>query len=177
MSEGYDVGDVGEVRDKSGQVMFGSSKTTAAQLLVNHCVAAGFQARACIPTIDQRMDISQTSELDVDWSFKLGERVAAAFAAGDTHFFATLSRGKKTAAASRARIELVPLSSIHDYSRTLRRDWLRAGQFDVSDRFVKYAQPLLKGPLVGFPRSGLPAFLPPIPPMRGRRRLVKWTTA
>ena len=38
--EGYDLGDVGENLDPSGQVMYSSSRTTALQLFINQCLTA-----------------------------------------------------------------------------------------------------------------------------------------
>ena len=72
MSEGYKIGDIGESHDKSGQIMYGSSNTTAAQLLVTECIKNNIQARSNIPSFDQRMENLLTCKNDINLSFNIG---------------------------------------------------------------------------------------------------------
>jgi hypothetical protein len=60
-------------------------------------------------------------------------------AAGRSHFWASLATnaGDETAAAA------IPSVQIGHYSRYMRDSWIHAGEFDVSDEYVDYLQPLL----------------------------------
>ena len=55
MSEGYKVGNIKPVYDKSGQIMYGSSGNTNCQLLSNKFIQKGIQSRIFNPTILQRV--------------------------------------------------------------------------------------------------------------------------
>ena len=48
ISEGFDVGSVGEVRDSFGHVKFSSSQTTVCQVVVNYLNQAGLAARGAV---------------------------------------------------------------------------------------------------------------------------------
>ena len=58
VSEGFDVGDIGEVRDSFGHAMFSSSQMTVAQIVVNYLNAVGLAAKGAargnVPGTDQR---------------------------------------------------------------------------------------------------------------------------
>jgi ATP-dependent phosphofructokinase / diphosphate-dependent phosphofructokinase len=70
VSEGLSVGDLGALRDPSGQVRYSSSTTTAAQLVVNHLNASGVirhgAARANVPGTEQRTSAVMASTVDRD---------------------------------------------------------------------------------------------------------------
>jgi 6-phosphofructokinase len=55
LSEGYNLSNVIPVFDKSGQIMYGSSGTTSAQILSNKLNQKGIQSRIFNPTILQRV--------------------------------------------------------------------------------------------------------------------------
>ena len=58
VSEGFDVGGLGERKDSFGHTMFGASETTVAQTVVNYLntvgLAASGAARGNVPGTDQR---------------------------------------------------------------------------------------------------------------------------
>jgi len=172
LSEGYAIDDVGERHDLSGQVMYGSSRTTSAQLLVNRCMDNGFQARAYIPTMDQRLDIRSSTQEDLDFSRKLGRYIVQTFEEGQTHFLASIARQP---GQDRPELRRLPLQAIGDYSRTVPSSWIRSGQFDVSDEFIRYARPFVTGSHAAVPfASGLPVFLPPATPL-ANKKLPVWS--
>lgn len=141
LSEGYDLGDIGERYDLRGQVMYGTSHTTAAQLLVNHCADIGIQARAFIPGFDQRSDITFVSELDLKMACGVGRQAVERLGAGETDFLSSISKG--TGASSNGDLAAVPFSQIGDYSRSLPPRWTDYGSFDVTDEYVAYVEPLI----------------------------------
>jgi 6-phosphofructokinase 1 len=104
LSEGYDVGDIGERFDLRGQVMYGTSKTTAAQLLVNHCAEMGIQARGFVPGFDQRSDITFVSGLDLEMAYGVGRRAVERLHAGQTDFLSSISKSLSRAKSDRCTI-------------------------------------------------------------------------
>jgi len=175
LSEGYDVGDLGERYDLRGQVMYGTSHTTAAQLLVNHCADIGIQARAFIPGFDQRSDITFVSGLDLKMACGIGRQAVERLHTGETNFLSSISKG--AAASGNSEFAAVPFSEIGDYSRTLHSRWIDYSGFDVTDEYVAYVEPLIGDepvPIPGFPARHHFAL------QRGptvRRKLKPWSTA
>ena len=55
LSEGYNLNNIEPKYDKSGQIMYGSSGTTSAQILANRLNKKGIQSRIFNPTILQRV--------------------------------------------------------------------------------------------------------------------------
>lgn len=173
LSEGYQVGDLGQVYDPSGQIMYGSSGTTAAQLLVNHLMKNGIQTRAYIPTVDQRLEIMFTSEMDMNFSYQLGEFIIRSFDEGKTHFLASVSRYH----SEQPQMDALPLASINNFSRVMPKRWIWRGAFDVSNDYVDYLRPFLKGPSTHIPIDEcIPRFIEPVEPVK-RKILDKWETS
>ena len=142
LSEGYDVGGLSERYDERGQIMYGSSRTTAAQVLVNKCMDAGIQSRAFIPGVDQRSDILYAMENDLLYAHSLGYQGLASLSAGHSEFLQSITRnlGSRTPLISR-----VSFSEIQNFSRALPGEWLRGGQFDVSDDYQTYLSDVVVG--------------------------------
>jgi 6-phosphofructokinase len=141
LSEGYDVGDIGERYDLRGQVMYGTSNTTAAQLLVNHCADIGIQARSFVPGFDQRSDITFVSNLDLEMACGVGRQAVERLHAGQTDFLSSIS--KDSTESGIGEFDAVPFSEIGDYSRTLPPRWIDYDNFDVTDEYVAYVEPLI----------------------------------
>ncbi|MDD3013546.1 MAG: 6-phosphofructokinase [Candidatus Gastranaerophilales bacterium] len=140
LSEGYDIDKIGERHDLSGQIMYSSSKETAAQLLVNHCTDQGFQARAFIPGFDQRSDILFTTAEDLQHSYNLGCFSVQRLFSGERNFLASISKNKMSKSIEYTTI---PFSETKNYSRILPESWVAKGGFDVTDSFIEYAEPII----------------------------------
>jgi len=157
LAEGYDVGDLGERYDLSGQVMYGTSRTTGVQLLVNHCADSGIQARGFVPGFDQRSDISFVSALDLQRAHGLGKETVERLAAGENNFLASIAR--RMGRPGEIEFVSVGFDQADDYSRVLRPEWISYGNFDVTDEYVAYVEPLIgseQAPMVGVAEK--PAF-------------------
>ena len=151
LSEGYDVGDIGERYDLRGQVMYGTSRTTAAQLLVNHCADIGIQARAFVPGFDQRSDVTFVSGSDLKMACGVGSQAVERLHAGEADFLSSISKAPVAA----GKLAAVPFSEIGDYSRVLQPQWIDYGNFDVTDEYIAYVEPLIGDAPVRIP--GFPA--------------------
>jgi len=175
MSEGYDVGDIGERYDLCGQVMYGTSRTTSAQLLVNYCVDNGIQARAFIPGFDQRSDIKFVSALDLQRAFILGKETVERFDVGEKDFLASIARN--SALPNKVDFISVNFSLIDDYSRVLPEKWVSHDNFDVTDEYVDYVEPLIGDKQVDIPRlMKEPTFIYPCKPNLAKK-LKPWNAA
>lgn len=149
MSEGYQYSELGERYDPSGQIMYSSSKTTSAQILVNLLMENNVQARHFIPGFDQRSDITFTLLSDLAAAHEVGGRAVDCISSGKRDFFATISFNPETGGSCYSSI---PLEDIHDYSRVLPAKWIVNGGFDVTDDFIGYLSPLvLNQEIVGVP--------------------------
>ncbi len=129
MSEGYKISDYTFAMDRSGQPMYGSSRSTNCQELVNLCMDNGIQSRGYNPTIDQRQNFEHTLPEDLRVSKQVGSEIIKNFSQGHSHFFQSIRRNP-------IAFERVSLSDISNYSRTMLDKWIC--DWDVTDDYVDY---------------------------------------
>ena len=142
MSEGYKIDDIGEIYDYSGQVMYGSSKSTGAQLLVNKCIEKNIQARHFIPGIDQRCDIAFTLQSDIIESINVGNHAVEQLENGINGFLSSIGYDEsKNIIVNKT----ILFEDIKNFSRRLPDEWVDKGNFDVTDLFIEYAEKLIIG--------------------------------
>ncbi len=100
ISEGFDVGSVGEVRDSFGHVAFSSSQTTVCQIVVNHLNRVGLAckgaARGNVSGTDQRHAMALASTVDLEEAYRSGQTAALLAGAGkaDSWRRSCASRGR-----------------------------------------------------------------------------------
>lgn len=127
--EGYYIDKCDYQYDFSGQKMYGSSKSSAMQQLINLCMQNNIQARGYNPTIDQRQNFNYTLKEDLKISYDIGVKIIENFMNGKSHFFQSYSKNG---------LNDIPLDEIKDYTRTLKREWIAHNDFDVSDKYIEY---------------------------------------
>jgi len=127
--EGYKIRDYDYNYDLTGQRMYGSSSSSAMQQLINLCITNNIQARGFNPTIDQRQNFNYTVQKDLDISYEVGQQIIKNFMANNTHFFQSYSKHGSHS---------IPLSEIGNYSRTMKSEWIKSGEFDVTDDYIEY---------------------------------------
>jgi len=145
VSEGFDVGGLGERRDSFGHVQFGSSGTTVAQVVVNYLndkgLAARGAARGNVAGTDQRHAMVYASKVDVEEAYQVGRKaVLVALDDGNGYMSTILREGDE---AYRARYDKVPLEEVANSERAFPQAWIAPSRMDVTDEFVKYARPLI----------------------------------
>jgi len=161
LSEGFDVGDIGAVRDAFGHVEFGASKTTAQQAVVTYLNDKGLNTRGAArgeaPGTDQRSNIAYASTVDLDEAYKVGRHaVEIALKHGNGWMSTILRRPGESYAVY---FDKVPLEQVANSERTFPPDWLAESKTDVTDAFVKYALPLIGEEWVRVPtENGLQRF-------------------
>ncbi len=153
LSEGYDLGDIGAVHDHSGQVMYGTSSTTAAQLLVNALLSSGIQARYLNPTIDQRLESWATLPDDRELAYEVGRMICSYFDEGKSSFLASIQKVGEL----KFQPALIPFDQTEFFSRKMKKQWVKYGDFDVTDEYVSY----LKEVTFGMDATGASHFVCP----------------
>ena len=153
ISEGYDVGNIGEVRDSFGHTQFSSSQITVAQTVVNYLnkvgLAARGSARGNVPGTDQRHSMAYASTVDLDEAYRAGQKAAWLAAHGESGFMATILR--EPGPVYSVKYAQVPLADVANSERSFPTDWINPSGTDVTDGFVEYARPLVGDEMVSLP--------------------------
>ena len=96
VSEGFDVGELGETKDSFGHTQFSASKTTAAQQVVTMLNQKGLPvpgtARGQVSGTDQRDTCTYASIVDLDEAYKVGQQAALIAESGENGWMATILR-------------------------------------------------------------------------------------
>jgi ATP-dependent phosphofructokinase / diphosphate-dependent phosphofructokinase len=145
VSEGFDVGDLGEARDGFGHIEYGASQMAAAQIVANHLNEKGLRARGQatwqMPGVLQRDASSFASRVDVEEAYAVGRKAVEIARAEGTGWMATILRSPE--ACYKALYDKVPLGAVANSVRHLPEAWLSPDRLDVTDAFVDYARPLI----------------------------------
>ncbi len=145
VSEGFDVGDLGEVKDSFGHAQFGASKLTVAQKVVNLLndkgLAARGAARGQVPGCDQRDTCAYASIVDLDEAYRVGQKAAEIAASGENGWMSTILRAPGL--IYNVTYDKVPLEKVANSERTFPAEWLAPNKIDVTDEFLDYATPLI----------------------------------
>ncbi len=153
ISEGFDVGDLGKVADAFGHQKFGSSKLTVTQVVVNYLNEKGLAtkgaARGNVSGTAQRHSMAFASSVDLDEAYRVGQKAVELAAAGEGGYMATILRNPGPVYS--VRYDKVPLEVVANSERTFPADWIAESGSDVTDRFVRYARPLVGDDMIALP--------------------------
>ena len=145
VSEGLKLGEIGERKDSFGHTQFSSSEITVAQVVINALNQRGLPvkgaARGNVPGTDQRHNMIFASTIDLDEAYCVGQKAAHLAAAGESGFMATILR--EPGPIYNVRYDKVPLEKVANSERNFPAAWITKDGTDVTDDFVRYAQPLL----------------------------------
>ncbi len=145
VSEGFDVGSIGEVKDAFGHTMFSASKLTVEQIVVNYLNGVGLAARGTargnVPGTDQRHAMVYASTVDLEEAYKVGQKAVQIAAEEGSGYMATLLRAP--GAIYQVRYDKVPLEVVANSERTFPEAWIAPSRADVTDAFLAYARPLI----------------------------------
>lgn len=145
LSEGFDVGEIGAVQDAFGHVAFGAGDSTAQQAVVSYLNAKGLSARGFafgqVAGTDQRSTSVFASTVDLDEAYQVGRHAVEIARRDGSGWMSTILRipGRKY----RVRFDKVPLEQIANSERAFPQAWLSPNKIDVTDDFLRYAQPLI----------------------------------
>ncbi|MEJ2637144.1 MAG: diphosphate--fructose-6-phosphate 1-phosphotransferase [Calditrichia bacterium] len=144
VSEGFSVGQIGEVKDSFGHTEFSASQMTAQQAVVNYLNQAGIHARGSArgqtPGTDQRDTIIYASTVDLDEAYKIGQNAVVIAVENGSGYMSTILR--RPGLIYCVDYDKVPLDLVANSERKFPREWLAPSRIDVTDDFVRYARPL-----------------------------------
>jgi len=152
ISEGFPVGEIGARTDAFGHVAFSASKITAAQALVNYLNEVGLpagHARAQVPGTEQRDAILYASPVDLEEAYGVGKLAVEIASQGISEVMVTIRRAPGP--TYRPEYGVIPLVEVAGKDRPFPQKWIASSQTDVTDDFLRYAQPLLGEDLVSVP--------------------------
>ena len=177
ISEGLDVGDLGNVRDAFGHTSFGASKLTVAQTVVNYLNEKGLPckgaARGNVMGTDQRHSIAYASAVDLDEAYRVGQKAVELAAAAQSGFMATILRDPGLIYS--VRYDKVPLAEVANSERTFPQQWIAPSGCDVTDAFVRYAKPLIGSDMVSLPVIDGRPRMSRFAPIFAEQKLSKYT--
>jgi 6-phosphofructokinase 1 len=145
ISEGFDVGSLGEVKDAFEHTEFGSSRISVFQVVVNYLnskkLKASGSARGQVVGTDQRSTAVYASVVDLDEAFKVGQKAVEIAIHDGNGWMATILREPGT--IYNVRYDKVPLEKVALSERTFPEKWITPNRYDVTDEFLAYARPLI----------------------------------
>jgi 6-phosphofructokinase 1 len=145
ISEGFDAGAIGEVKDAFGHTSFGSSQMSVYQTVVNYLNSKGLKARGAargqVMGTDQRHTTSYASIVDLDEAYKVGQKAVEIALNDGNGWMATILR--EPGIIYNVRYDKVPLEKVALSERTFPEKWIAPNRYDVTDEFLAYVRPLI----------------------------------
>ena len=145
ISEGFDAGSIGEVKDAFGHTSFGSSQNSVFQKVVNYLNTKGLKSRGAargqVMGTDQRDTTSYASIVDLDEAYRVGQKAVEIALHDGNGWMATILR--EPGFIYNVRYDKVPLEKVALSERTFPEKWISKNRYDVTDEFLEYARPLV----------------------------------
>jgi 6-phosphofructokinase len=145
ISEGFDAGEIGEVKDAFGHTSFGSSQTSVYQAVVNYLNSKGLKARGAargqVMGTDQRHTTAYASIVDLDEAYKVGQKAVEIALNDGNGWMATILR--EPGIIYNVRYDKVALEKVALSERTFPEKWIAPNRYDVTDEFLAYVRPLI----------------------------------
>lgn len=176
ISEGFDVGSLGEVKDSFGHTQFSASQITVGQTVVNYLnkvgLAAKGAARGNVSGTDQRHSMAYASTVDLEEAYRSGQMAALLAARGEGGFMSTILRNPPPIYS--VRYDKVPLAEVANSERTFPKEWISPNGYDVTDEFLKYVKPLVGEDMVSLPLIDGRQRLARLSPIYAKQSLTKY---
>lgn len=156
VSEGFNVGDIGIIKDSFGHTSYSSSLMTVSQSVLNYLNQAGIAAKGAargnVSGTDQRHSMGYASTVDLDEAYRVGQKALELAATGQGGYMSTILR--EPGFIYNVKYDKVPLSEVANSERTFPKEWILPSGNDVSDDFIRYATPLLGEDMLSLPMIG-----------------------
>ncbi|MDR3110846.1 MAG: diphosphate--fructose-6-phosphate 1-phosphotransferase [Planctomycetaceae bacterium] len=177
ISEGFNVGDVGAVKDSFGHTSFSASQMTVVQIVVNYLNKVGISAKGAargnVPGTDQRHSMAYASIVDLDEAYRVGQKAVELAASEQSGFMSTILRERGFIYT--VRYDKVPLPVVANSERTFPANWILPSGSDVSDEFVSYASPLVGEEMLTLPMIGSRQRMTRFEPIMADKKLPSYT--
>jgi 6-phosphofructokinase 1 len=145
VSEGFDIGNIGEVKDSFGHTSFGSSQNSVFQTVVNWLNNKGLKtrgsARGQVMGTDQRDTTAYASIVDLDEAYKVGQKAVEIALNDGTGWMATILR--EPGFIYNVRYDKVVLEKVALSERTFPERWIAESRYDVTNEYLAYVRPLI----------------------------------
>jgi ATP-dependent phosphofructokinase / diphosphate-dependent phosphofructokinase len=145
VSEGFEVGGLGEMHDGFGHIEYGASRNTVAQGVINYLNRVGLASRGYatgqVPGVLQRSTSIYASTVDIEEAYRVGRKAVEVGVGEGSGWMATILR--ESDSPYTVRYDKVPLDAVAASARRLPPDWISADGLDVTDSFIRYARPLI----------------------------------
>jgi 6-phosphofructokinase 1 len=145
VSEGFPVGQLGELKDAFGHTTFSSSKTTVERAVVNYLNERGLPARGAargnVPGTDQRHNMIYASTVDLEEAYRVGQKAAQIAVEDGSGYMSTILR--EAGPIYNVCYDKVPLELVANSERTFPESWIAESRLDVSKDFEQYSRPLI----------------------------------
>lgn len=145
VSEGFNVGSLGERHDGFGHIEYGASRQTVAQTVVNYLNDNGLKARGQatgqVPGVLQRGTSLYASVVDIDEAYNVARKAVEIGINEGSGYMATILR--KPGPDYQPYFDKVPLETVANTARQLPKNWIAENGLDVTDDFITYARPLI----------------------------------
>jgi 6-phosphofructokinase 1 len=145
ISEGFDVGSPGDVKDSFGHTNFGATKISVYQTVINYLNEKGLKARGAargqVAGTDQRDTAIYASTVDLDEAWQVGKKAVEIALHDGNGWMATLLR--EPGPVYTVRYDKVPLEKVALSERTFPEQWIAENRIDVTDAFLDYVRPLI----------------------------------
>ena len=154
----------GVVKDLFGHVAYGSGKVSVYQQVVAYLNEVGLpvtgSARGQVPGTDQRHAMIYASTVDLDESYKVGQKAVEIAVSEENGWMATILRDPGM--IYNVHYDKVPLEKVALSERTFPDKWITPDRVDVTDEFLAYVRPLIGEDF------------PSIPMVNGRQRFTRF---
>ena len=145
VSEGFDVGDLGDVKDSFGHTNFGATKISVYQTIINYLNEKGLKARGAargqVMGTDQRDTAIYASVTDLEEAYQVGLKAVDIALHDGNGWMATILR--VPGPTYTVRYDKVPLEKVALSERTFPEKWIADNRYDVTDAFLDYVRPLV----------------------------------
>jgi 6-phosphofructokinase len=145
VSEGFEVGGLGEMHDGFGHIEYGASQSTVAQAVINYLNKVGLASRGYasgqVPGVLQRSTSIYASTVDIEEAYSVGRKAVEVGVGEGSGWMATILR--ESDSPYRVRYDKVPLDAVAASARQLPPAWISSDGLDVTDDFIRYARPLI----------------------------------
>ncbi len=161
ISEGFDVGSLGEVQDSFGHTEYGASEISVQQVVVNYLNKKGLKAtgsaRGQVMGTDQRHSMIYASTVDLDEAYLVGQKAVEIAVSGENGWMATILRNPGPEYS--VRYDKVPLEKVALSERFFPEKWIAPNRIDVTDDFINYVKPLIGNEWIKVPlENGIQRF-------------------
>jgi 6-phosphofructokinase 1 len=156
LENGDYLADTGAVADAFGHKTLGGVATALESLVKSEIDEPKLKTRAIQFSTLQRAAAHCASARDLEESYQCGYRAVEAALEGKTDVMVTINRVGDD--PYRAFYSLAPLAGIANKEKPVPLEWIDAANADVTEEFMRYARPLVRGEATERFVGGLPRF-------------------